>query len=1114
MKKKSLGDADVNTDKENSTASPLPLSRTPSKALSQIVTAKSRLSIGLPTRSPSKKVVGKQTYVQIFDEAAPLPSADMIQIADLKTQLSETKAELGCVKQEHMQQIDKMNQHLNHRSEDMRLKLLFVEERLAAAKQIVLEKTRGSDGRNLLLVSEQKQQQMDTMATVMKTMEQELLAKTTSLHGQNEELSRAHVHISDLAKELAAREGELATCGEDLSKASHQVEETEIFISDLKNEYNEQEADLLTERDTRLQAEAAGRDARAALQEKGQELLQLECAQTQRKTEVESQQRLVSNLHSTISQLQQSLEETSTELVQTTRAAETRIADLAQQVQGQVGRTKELEESRHVSQNLFTAIERELAATNAGFAAEVQRVQEVQEERDALLRQVGCSKEEASKNMNNLGLLLSEKEAVQNAYVAMEQEHASRLQAVQSEKEELKFKVDTMSEIAAAKEASLSIFEKERSDLQLELDSSAVTNALLAQRLGELESFAHEAGRASLQLRQANTHLQEQLALAVKGRYSDRSSSLKPDGHCDETADVSAFNDKMKSLERQLTDAIREHGQTALATPSKLPSPCSLSRIPPSPSTAVEIGDLTPRNSPTDKISPKTLEINELFSTVHSLKEQSKSRAMKSIEKISGLKNSLEEKDEAVRALTARIDELEAADGQYQSSESKSQIAQLTATIDSAKMQSKARALQYLQRIKQLQTNKLAQSETLKENQAKVVELETSLSHAEEKMVLCQKALAESEKLHGGENAVVKDSALYQSLRADYSRLKTKVEQKSKEIMRLTQQMQQDRLQFQKLKKTLGKLDDSKPTLALLNAAQAPVQEAQELIEQGVQEATRAFSDQQSARKIQACWEFQGIQAQLKGKLVQLHGIEGSLMTSERAGTGAEAVSSTTSAPNVLQQKVAECAALRANVLSLETKLLDLQQETSAFSYLQTPLKEKFTSLSSSGSKVELEALLRDSKPALQNECKSRQEDRKKFDVAVRTIKELQGKEAALVSENRQSKDEILRLEDRVDVLRQQHMETHASQSEVQGDLAQQKLLQLKQAFFGLISARSSNDVNCHCRCICMILEMPIEKETEIRATFAQLAPLIPAQANWNDISSELSNTVWGMINN
>ena len=217
----------------------------------------------------------------------------------------------------------------------------------------------------------------------------------------------------------------------------------------------------------------------------------------------------------------------------------------------------------------------------------------------------------------------------------------------------------------------------------------------------------------------------------------------------------------------------------------------------------------------------------------------------------------------------------------------------------------------------------------------------------------------------------------------------------------------------------------------------------------------------------------------------------------------------------VLKEKDGELALLQNQVMSLECQIKEI-------SYIQSVRKESLPSTSTASSDPNME---------------------RRFDQALRTIKDLEMRNQLLTKERDQLGVELNRLrDDRSSSSRSNHLAAMDSkrkktplrdihidggsrdsksnnnnnnnennkqqQQQHHHDVSNFTLPQLRQAFHAMMTSANENDVNCHCDFICKLLDMSALDEHTVRSIMAHLAPSIASQTSWNNISTELKTSL------
>jgi chromosome segregation ATPase len=252
--------------------------------------------------------------------------------------------------------------------------------------------------------------------------------------------------------------------------------------------------------------------------------------------------------------------------------------------------------------------------------------------------------------------------------------------------------------------------------------------------------------------------------------------------------------------------------------------------------------------------------------------------------------------------------------------------------------------------------------------------------------------------------------ALHQSV----FRMKTKVASKSKQILLLNQQMLRDRQNFQKLKKSLVKLDglkclvfanNSNPTVA----PPLPVHQVQELYHLGMEEGEKKLTKQHDAELVAQRDEMHAIQRRLQNTLDAIRTAESSQNCDSGKTSQVEAVNRRmTELHGELQRKeVTQCVLMRR----IEDQRLH-RSEAEAAHYLAlskyrmqcAALKKTIQALQQRThapveggcEDSELRSQLAAAETALEVQRRVQEEQENKFAKAVRTLKALEARSQAL----------------------------------------------------------------------------------------------------------------------
>jgi chromosome segregation ATPase len=253
--------------------------------------------------------------------------------------------------------------------------------------------------------------------------------------------------------------------------------------------------------------------------------------------------------------------------------------------------------------------------------------------------------------------------------------------------------------------------------------------------------------------------------------------------------------------------------------------------------------------------------------------------------------------------------------------------------------------------------------------------------------------------------------ALHQSV----FRMKTKVASKSKQILLLNQQMLRDRQNFQKLKKSLVKLDglkclvfanNSNPTVA----PPLPVHQVQELYHLGMEEGEKKLTKQHDAELVAQRDEMHAIQRRLQNTLDAIRTAESSQNCDSGKTSQVEAVNRRMAELHgELQRKeVTQCVLMRR----IEDQRLQ-RSEAEAAHYLAlckyrmecAALKKTIQALQQRSAHApgeggcedsEVRSQLAAAETALEVQRRVQEEQENKFAKAVRTLKALEARSQAL----------------------------------------------------------------------------------------------------------------------
>jgi chromosome segregation ATPase len=274
-------------------------------------------------------------------------------------------------------------------------------------------------------------------------------------------------------------------------------------------------------------------------------------------------------------------------------------------------------------------------------------------------------------------------------------------------------------------------------------------------------------------------------------------------------------------------------------------------------------------------------------------------------------------------------------------------------------------------------------------------------------------------ELHIGDGALDCPAALNaeeaRALHQSVFRMKTKVASKSKQILLLNQQMLRDRQNFQKLKKSLVKLDglkclvfanNSNPTVA----PPLPVHQMQELYHLGMEEGEKKLTKQHDAELVAQRDEMHAIQRQLRDSLDTIRSAESSQNSDSGKTSQAEAVNRRMAVLHgELQRKeVTQCVLMRR----IEDQRLQ-RSEAEAAHYLAlskyrmecAALKKTIQALQQRSAHAPVEGGCEDSElrsqlaaaeTALEVQRRVQEEQENKFAKAVRTLKALEARSQAL----------------------------------------------------------------------------------------------------------------------
>ena len=320
----------------------------------------------------------------------------------------------------------------------------------------------------------------------------------------------------------------------------------------------------------------------------------------------------------------------------------------------------------------------------------------------------------------------------------------------------------------------------------------------------------------------------------------------------------------------------------------------------------------------------------------------------------------------------------------------------------------------------------------------KIATLEGLLSAAQQELHQCHESHPEPTAGEADAAALVPQQNSAEEIRclqAGVTRLRAKVASKSKQILILNQQMLKDRQNFQKLKRSLVKLDGLKAAVFANNfnpavpAPPLPANQVSELFHLGMEEATKKMELKQQKLLLQQQEEFQRIRDTLENSLTEL---ETHAPVANGSNEGFAALTHTISALHAelrdkaaacqesqrliqalrqrhsakeaahylaLSEKTVECNALRATLQDIENKLNS--QSCSQLSAEPNELQQQAVELRNQLTKVQVE---------LQVMTQRQAEGHQKFQRAVRTIKVLEARSESLKEECVATNGEILRL--------------------------------------------------------------------------------------------------------
>jgi len=280
--------------------------------------------------------------------------------------------------------------------------------------------------------------------------------------------------------------------------------------------------------------------------------------------------------------------------------------------------------------------------------------------------------------------------------------------------------------------------------------------------------------------------------------------------------------------------------------------------------------------------------------------------------------------------------------------------------------------------------------------------------------------------------------------------------------------------------------------------------------------------------------EFQSIQTKLRERLAVLQ-LENIQLKQLRDRTDMQTIrpelmsSRLDDLQRELEHNITECLLTNNQLQSLQEdySIINLNQALKVKDEELVMLQNRVISLENQAKEVScIQSVRKETLPITTSaSCSVDGSSDRRFDQALRTIKDLEKKNQSLVRERDQLVVELNKapphtlrdLKKKAPPLRDsKHFDTASINTSLgRGSTSNDenkpqyhdvsfKLPQLRQAFHAMMTSENANDVNCHCDFICKLLDMPALDERIIRNTVANLAPTIASRTSWNGVSTEL----------
>lgn len=318
----------------------------------------------------------------------------------------------------------------------------------------------------------------------------------------------------------------------------------------------------------------------------------------------------------------------------------------------------------------------------------------------------------------------------------------------------------------------------------------------------------------------------------------------------------------------------------------------------------------------------------------------------------------------------------------------------------------------------------------IKSMEVKVTTLEELLATAQHELLQYHEAHQEAESEET--ESEVAASEEIRTLQVNLVRLRAKVASKSKQVLLLNQQMLRDRQNFQKLKKSLVKLDGLKSTVFANNynpavpAPPLPVNQVSELYHLGMDVATKKLETERQAEIEEQCAEMALVRHNLAQKLAEIENAkfenlsvadecihQGSMnhlserITQLQEELGRQVTICQETNRQLVAMRAAKSDSEGAHYLKLSKKVVECTALRAALDHTQKhliKLKNAQTSgaaTCSNGVTGHEDCVARTTKLETQLQVMTRmqQEGAAKFDKAVRTLKALEARGSSLSKE-------------------------------------------------------------------------------------------------------------------